>query len=236
MKYLSLFSGIGGFEIPLEKMGHESVGFSEIDQNAIDIYLKHFPNHKNYGNADTIIPSELPDFELLVGGFPCQSFSLAGERKGFDDTRGSQFFNIARIIKEKRPRYILLENVKGLLSHDSGRAFKVILSTLNELGYDTESMVLDGSDFKAGQRPRLFIYASYRYEKDDAGEGAKQTAQIYSSICQRPRTSIDTIQEVGRGSSRIIRAFAILPDWLDSWETIYNSEGKTRECCSAECG
>lgn len=217
-----MFSGVGGFELALEDIG-ECVGYSEIDKDAIDIYEKHF-NHRNYGDATTIVAGDLPDFDLLVGGFPCQAFSIAGSRKGFDETRGTLFFDIARIIKAKRPGRVLLENVKGLLSHDNGRTIKVILTTFNELGYDAETMVLDGSDFKAGQRPRIFINATYRHDKDDVGQGAEQTASIYARISQRPRTTVSAIQEIGRSSARIIRTFAKLPDWLDGWETIYGKE------------
>lgn len=222
MRYFSMFSGVGGFELGLGELG-ECIGYSEIDKDAIDIYERHF-NHRNYGDATTINADELPDFELLVGGFPCQAFSIAGGRGGFNDTRGTLFFDIARIIKAKRPRRVLLENVKGLLSHDNGRTIKTILSALNELGYDTETMVLDGSDFKAGQRPRLFINATYRHDTDDARKRPKQTASLYARLSQRPRITANTIQEVGRGSARIIRAFAKLPDWLDGWEAIYGKE------------
>lgn len=122
MKYLSLFSGIGGFEYGLEQADgeFECVGFSEVNEYAKSIYIRHFPRHKDLGDASEIDPKELEDFDLLVGGFPCQAFSLAGKRKGFDDTRGTLFFEIARICAEKKPRYLLLENVKGLLSHDGG--------------------------------------------------------------------------------------------------------------------
>src|SRR3990167_43660 len=217
-----MFSGIGGFELGIGN-NFECVGYSEIDRRAIEIYERHF-KHRNFGNADQIIPAELPDFDFLVGGFPCQGFSIAGNRKGFDDTRGTQFFNIARITKEKKPKYLLLENVKGLLSHDNGRTFKTILSTLNELDYDAESMVLDSSDFQGGQRPRLFIFATHRKQENDVRQGAEQTTPLYSRIRKRTRTSNDSISEVGRGSERIIRAFAKLPDWLDSWDSFYSTE------------
>lgn len=145
MKYLSLFSGVGGFELGIEQ-AYENIsntsrekqwritqdstdtkqqflasqqptciGFSEIDKYATKVYQHHFPNHKAYGDITKINEKELPDFDLLVGGFPCQSFSIAGKRKGFEDTRGTLFFDIARIIREKQPRLLLLENVKGLL-------------------------------------------------------------------------------------------------------------------------
>lgn len=157
MKYLSLFSGIGGFELGIGNTG-ECIGYSEIDKYAIQIYNKHFPTHHNYGDATKINEKELPDFDLLVGGFPCQAFSIAGKRGGFDDTRGTLFFDIARILKEKQPRNFILENVKGLLSHDSGRTFKVIIATLAEMGYCVEWQVLNAKNFGVPQnRERVFI-------------------------------------------------------------------------------
>jgi site-specific DNA-cytosine methylase len=113
---------------------------------------------KNYGNATTINATELPDFDLLVGGFPCQAFSIAGKRAGFDDTRGTLFFDIARILKEKQPRNLVLENVKGLLSHDGGRTFTTIIGVLADLGYFVEWQVLNSKDFGVPQnRERVFI-------------------------------------------------------------------------------
>ena len=111
-----------------------------------------------YHDATKIDPADLPDFDLLCGGFPCQTFSIAGRRKGFDDTRGTLFFEIARLAQSKRPSYLLLENVPGLLSHDKGRTFSVILATLNDLGYRVEWMVLNSKHFGVPQsRRRLFL-------------------------------------------------------------------------------
>lgn len=160
MKYLSLFSGIGGFELGIGDRG-ECVGFSEIDPYAIQIYKRHFPQHKNYGDITKIKPEELPDFDFLCGGFPCQAFSVAGKRRGFKDTRGTMFFEVARIIREKSPRYLLLENVKGLLSHDEGRTFGTILRTLDELGYDAEWQVLNSKDFGVPQRRERVLIVGY---------------------------------------------------------------------------
>lgn len=171
MKYLSLFTGIGGFElgIHLANRGREHingkaecVGYSEIDKYAIQIYQKHF-NHKNYGDITKINEKELPDFDLLVGGFPCQSFSIAGKRRGFQDTRGTLFFDIARILSSKKPRLLLLENVKGLLSHDSGATFQTIIATLTELGYDLQWQVLNSKNHRVPQnRERIFIVGHLR--------------------------------------------------------------------------
>jgi DNA (cytosine-5)-methyltransferase 1 len=133
------------------------IGYSEIDKYAIKVYERHF-KHENYGDATTINPTTLPDFDLLVGGFPCQAFSVAGKRAGFNDTRGTLFFDIARILKEKQPRHLVLENVKGLLSHDSGRTFTTILGVLSDLGYFVEWQVLNAKDFGVPQnRERVFI-------------------------------------------------------------------------------
>jgi DNA (cytosine-5)-methyltransferase 1 len=192
MKYLSLFSGIGGFELGIQqaygelhplstKQSREErrmenmeesmsksngqswnstptcIGYSEIDKYAIQIYERHF-NHKNYGDITKINTDELPDFDFLCGGFPCQAFSIAGKRKGFEDTRGTLFFEIARILRAKQPRLFLLENVKGLLSHDNGNTFRTIISTLDELGYDLQWQVLNSKNFGVPQnRERVFI-------------------------------------------------------------------------------
>jgi len=160
IEYFSMFSGIGGFELGIRKAHPDwkCVGYSEIDKYAIQTYKRHFPDHKNWGNARDLIPEELPDFDLLCGGFPCQSFSIAGKRKGFSDTRGTLFFDIARIAAVKRPKMLLLENVKGLLNHDKGSTFAKILETLWELGYDVEWCVLNSKNFGVPQnRERVFI-------------------------------------------------------------------------------
>lgn len=139
------------------------IGYSEIDKYATKIYQKHFPFHKNYGDITKINAETLPDFDLLVGGFPCQSFSIAGKRGGFEDTRGTLFFDIARILRAKHPRLFLLENVKGLLSHDNGKTFATIIRTLAHLGYDCQWQVLNSKDFGVPQnRERVFIVGHLR--------------------------------------------------------------------------
>ena len=160
MKAFSMFSGIGGFELGAKMASEdiEFIGYSEIDKYAIQVYEKHFPGVKNYGNATTIVGKELPDFDLLVGGFPCQAFSVAGKREGFNETRGTLFFDIARILSDKRPRYLVLENVKGLLSHDKGKTFQTILRVLADLGYGVEWQILNSKNYGVPQnRERVFI-------------------------------------------------------------------------------
>ena len=134
------------------------IGFSEIDRYANQLLQIKFPEVKNYGDATKIDEHTFPDFDLLVGGFPCQSFSIAGKRKGFDDTRGTLFFDIARILAYKKPRNVLLENVKGLLSHDGGKTFQTIIGVLTDLGYFVEWQVLNSKNFGVPQnRERVFI-------------------------------------------------------------------------------
>ncbi len=146
----------------MSQAGHVCVGACEIDEYARRIYAKQFPDIRIWEDATKIIPEELPDFECLCAGFPCQAFSIAGNRRGFEDTRGSLFFEIARIAKEKRPRYLLLENVKGLLNHDHGKTFRTVISTLDEMGYDAEWQVLNSKYFVPQNRERVFIIGHLR--------------------------------------------------------------------------
>lgn len=139
------------------------VGYSEIDKYADAIYQYNFKGSKNYGDITKINGYELPDFDLLVGGFPCQAFSTAGKRRGFEDTRGTLFFDLARILQAKRPRLFIFENVKGLLSHDGGRTFKTIIATLDELGYDVQWQVVNSKNFGVPQsRERVIIVGNLR--------------------------------------------------------------------------
>lgn len=182
MKYFSMFSGIGGFELGIRQSEIKSenramlegripqlprrslcVGYSEINKYAIQIYEKHFRGHKNYGDCAKIQWNAVESFDMLVGGFPCQAFSLAGQRRGFDDTRGTLFFDVAKCLREKQPRIFMLENVKGLLSHDKGNTFLAILTTLDELGYDCQWQVLNSKNFGVPQnRERVFIIGHLR--------------------------------------------------------------------------
>ena len=151
MRLLDLFSGIGGFHKGFTQAGFKFdwVGFSEIDKYASAVYKHRFPNAKELGDVKSLQPERLPDhINILCGGFPCQAFSVAGKRKGFDDTRGTLFFEIARILRYyreyKKPiDYFVLENVKGLLSHDNGRTFATIYRVLTDIGYTVEFQLLN---------------------------------------------------------------------------------------------
>lgn len=169
MKFIDLFSGIGGFRSALEELGHECIAYSEIDKFAIKSYKAIYDTDGEIelGNiseiSDEYISKLQGEVDLVVGGSPCQSFSVAGNRGGFEDTRGTLFFEIARAAEQIKPRYILLENVKGLLYHDKGDTFSTVLSTLHELGYDVEWNVLNSKNFGVPQsRERVYIIGHSR--------------------------------------------------------------------------
>lgn len=180
--FIDLFAGIGGFHTAMHSIGAQCVYASEWDKNARisyeanykDIEPKLFTKNKEgeylYFNEDIndAVPSNIPDFDVCCGGFPCQPFSVAGLKRGFEDTRGTLFFNIANIVREKikagvPPKVLFLENVRGLKNHDNGNTLKVILATLDELGYNYSYCVLNAKYFGVPQnRERLFIIAWFR--------------------------------------------------------------------------
>lgn len=191
MRYFSTFTGIGGFEVGIQRAdpAAEFVGYSEIDPYASAIYDYHFKNKgvKNYGDITKIETDKLPEFDCLVGGFPCQAFSIAGKRRGFGDTRGTLFFDLARILQAKRPRLFIFENVKNLLSHDHGRTFATMLATLDELGYSVQWQVVDSRGVNVPQhRQRVIIVGNYGEEpvgpvlpiRRAEGETAKKISEI----------------------------------------------------------
>ncbi|MEG3267595.1 DNA cytosine methyltransferase [Streptococcus suis] len=168
MKFLDLFAGIGGFRLGMERAGHECVGFCEIDQFARKSYKA---IHNTEGEFEFHDITRVTDesvrgigcVDVICGGFPCQAFSIAGKRAGFEDTRGTLFFEIARFASILRPKYLFLENVTGLLNHDNGNTFETILGALDELGYDAEWQVFNSKNFGVPQnRERVFIIGHLR--------------------------------------------------------------------------
>ena len=168
MNFLDLFAGIGGFRLGMEAAGHKCIGYCEIDKFARASYKA---IHDTKGEIElydiTTVSDEaiqsIGHVDVICGGFPCQAFSIAGNRRGFEDTRGTLFFEIARFTSILKPRILFLENVKGLLNHDQGRTFETILKTLDELGYNVEWQVLNSKNFGVPQnRERVFIIGHLR--------------------------------------------------------------------------
>ena len=173
-KVLSLFSGAGGFELGLND-NFELVGLSEIDKYASAVLKHRWPKVTNYGDVTKIKPSNLPDFELLIGGSPCQSFSIAGNREGLKGKSGL-FYSYLEILKEKRPKSFIWENVKGTLSSTNGWDFAFVQMELAEIGYDIRWEVLNAKDFSVPQnRERVFIVGHNRTDY-----GAKVLSQAGS--------------------------------------------------------
>ena len=155
--FIDLFAGIGGMRLAFKKNGGTCVFSSEWDKFAQQTYSENF-HETPAGDIRSIKESDIPPHDILLAGFPCQPFSHAGLKMGFEDTRGTLFFDIARIIKFHKPKLVLLENVKGFLSHDKGNTFKVVKATLEDLGYEVHSQVLNAKDFGLPQnRERIYI-------------------------------------------------------------------------------
>jgi DNA (cytosine-5)-methyltransferase 1 len=158
--FIDLFAGIGGFRIAMQNLGGECVYSSEFDSQAQKTYLKNFGELPFGDITKESTKSYIPDnFDILCAGFPCQAFSIAGYRRGFEDTRGTLFFDVAEIIKRKKPKAVFLENVKNLRSHDEGRTFEVIQKTLEELGYVVFYKVMNAMEYAniPQNRERIFI-------------------------------------------------------------------------------
>ena len=182
MKYIDLFGGIGGFSYGIKqatKGKWKCVWYNDYDKFAVQTYNKNYGGEYGAKDITTVKTTDIPDHDIICGGFPCQTFSIAGKRKGFEDIRGTMFFEIVRIAKAKRTKYLFLENVKGLLNHNKGKTFTTILQTLEELGYETQWMVLNSKFFGVPQnRERVFIIGNLRGEpkpeilpfRENAGE------------------------------------------------------------------
>lgn len=156
-RFIDLFAGIGGIRLPFTELGAQCVFTSEWDKHAQQTYLQNY-GHLPAGDITQINEINIPNFDLLLAGFPCQPFSNAGYKKGFEDTRGTLFFDICRIIKQHKPKVLLLENVKGFKGHDKGKTFQIVIDSLSDLGYSSYHQILNAKHFGVPQnRERIFI-------------------------------------------------------------------------------
>lgn len=210
MKFLDLFAGIGGFRLGMESAGHECVGFCEIDKFARKSYKA---IHDTKGEIElhdiTAVSDEsirrIGRVDIICGGFPCQAFSIAGNRRGFEDTRGTLFFEIARFASILRPKYLFLENVKGLLNHDGGATFETILGALDELGYNVEWQILNSKDFGVPQnRERVFIIGHLRGERTRRVFPISKSCQQANSIKKQYSNTITTRYGNSQGAGAYI--------------------------------
>lgn len=210
MKFLDLFAGIGGFRLGMESAGHECIGFCEIDKFARASYKA---IHDTKGEIElhdiTTVSDEsirrIGRVDIICGGFPCQAFSIAGNRRGFEDTRGTLFFEIARFASILRPKYLFLENVKGLLNHDGVATFETILGALDELGYNVEWQVLNSKDFGVPQnRERVLIVGHLRGECTRRVFPLSKSGQQVASIKEQYSNTITTRYGNSQGAGAYI--------------------------------
>lgn len=203
MRFLDLFSGIGGFRFGMERAGHKCIGYCEIDKYARASYQA---IHDTEGEIDYKDITEVTDEEfrklrgkvdIICGGFPCQAFSIAGKQLGFEDARGTLFYEIARATEQIKSRYLFLENVRNLLSHDKGKTFERILKILHELGYDVEWQVLNSKNFGVPQnRERVFIIGHLRGER---------TSRVFPITGEDKKLTLNTMQGGGREPKILVR-------------------------------
>ena len=189
--FIDLFAGIGGFHIAMDNLGGKCVFASEWDSDCRKTYKANFTktcpdifvNDKNYvGDITKVDPNDIPDHDVICAGFPCQPFSQAGQKRGFEDTRGTLFFNVANIMKIKKPKAVFLENVRGLFSHDGGKTFEVIKNTILELGYKFHYQIVKASDFNCPQhRPRLYMIC-FRNDIDDSAFAFPQPVPLTKNM------------------------------------------------------
>lgn len=170
LKMIDLFAGIGGIRIAFEDNGVKCVKSSEIDKYACETYFNNF-NEEPLGDITKIEPEDLPEFDIIAGGFPCQPFSLGGLRKGFEDARGTLFFEVARLIKARQPKAFFLENVEGIVNHDGGHTLEVIEKILHELGYNFEWRVMNARDYGIPQNRKRWYCVGFRNDLKIGFEG-----------------------------------------------------------------
>jgi DNA (cytosine-5)-methyltransferase 1 len=159
IKFIDFCAGIGGGRLGLEKNGLKCVGYSEIDTKALQTYTLFYGNNElSFSDLTKINTENLPDFNVLIGGFPCQTFSIVGKRQGFEDNRGLIIYSLINILVKKNINYFILENVKGLVSHDNGNTLKIILKSLDNAGYNVKYSVLNSENFRVPQmRERIYF-------------------------------------------------------------------------------
>lgn len=158
LTFFDFCAGIGGGRLGLELNGLECVGHCEIDPKTAETYARFYDDNRNFGDLTTVAIEQLPDFDLMIAGFPCQTFSIVGKRAGFEDDRGLVIYSLIEILKQKKVKYFILENVKGLVNHDKGRTFRIIQELLEEAGYTIYFKVLNSCDYGVPHlRERIYI-------------------------------------------------------------------------------
>ena len=236
MKFIDLFSGIGGFRSGLEKNGHKAIAYSEVDKYAKQSYTSIYETSEelDLGDITKVSNEQWQDLKrkanIIVGGSPCQSFSLAGKRRGFEDTRGTLFFHYVNAIKEVQPEFFIFENVKGMMSHDKGETIKTVLSSFNEIGYDIDFDVFNSKYYGVPQnRERIYIVGKRKdlgiNESRESVKGKKKLDQLKNWAIK----NINYVKLLPENNNENVekRLVDVLEDKVD--EKYYLSEEKTKK-------
>ena len=241
-KYVSLFSGMGGFEKALDALGGECILSCEIDKHARNTYSALFPTHKIVEDVKKINEKELPDHDVLVGGFPCQAFSQAGKQLAFEDDRGQLYLEIVRIAKEKQPKLLLLENVKGILGVQKGKVLEVILKAFRGAGYTMFFKTLDSKNFSLAQQRQRVIFMGVRndlveQEYDELFEELYTFEEfekitlldvLEKDVDEKHFVAKEEIKDYREGTSKLKRDLIFVGGygnlWVDSPNGVYSSK------------
>jgi len=236
MKVASFFAGVGGIDKGFEEAGFEIIWANEFDKYAAETYKLNFRVPLVIDDIRNIKTQDIPDFDIMIAGFPCQAFSVAGYRKGFNDERGNLFFELERIFVEKRPRVIFLENVKNLVSHDNGNTFRVILKKLKEAGYRVKKDIMNACDYGnlPQNRERIYIVAFYEedvYKEFEFPEPLELTNKLrdffdYENLLDKryyyTKENCSFFEEL---NNKVIN-----PETTYQWRRIYVRENKSNLC------
>ncbi|RIY32701.1 DNA cytosine methyltransferase [Psittacicella hinzii] len=236
MKLVGFFAGVGGIELGFEQAGFDVIWSNEIDQNAAKTFTFNHQHQLVVDDINNIKSEDVPDCDVIVGGFPCQAFSVAGYRKGFEDERGEVFFQLARIIKDKQPRVIFIENVKNLLSHDKGNTFKVIRETLESYGYQIIPLLLNALQYGNVPQNRERIYIiGFKNQEDFYNFTPPQAIPLERSIAD----IVDYNQKVDDRYYYTPEKTKFYPqlkeaivnrDTVYQWRRVYVRENKSNSC------
>lgn len=236
MKVASFFAGVGGIDKGFENAGFEVIWANEFDKYAASTYQMNFDNKLVIDDIRNVKEDDIPDFDIMIGGFPCQAFSVAGYRKGFDDERGNLFFELERIFKKKKPQVIFLENVKNLVGHDNGNTFRVILQKLKEAGYHVKKEVLNACEYGdlPQNRERIYIVAFRNervYREFEFPEPIELTHRLDDYIDYNEKQDDKyyyTIQNCKFYNQ--LKELVVNPDTTYQWRRVYVRENKSNVC------
>lgn len=236
MRVASFFAGVGGIDKGFEKAGFDVIWANEFDKHAAITYQMNFNNKLVVDDIRNVEARDIPNFDIMIGGFPCQAFSVAGLRKGFDDERGNLFFELERIFKEKKPQVIFLENVKNLVGHDNGNTFRIILQRLKAEGYHVKKDVLNACEYGnlPQNRERIYIVAFLDenvYKEFEFPDPIELTSKLKDFIEYNVKQDDKYYYTKDNcGFYDELKAHVVNSDTTYQWRRVYVRENKSNLC------